>query len=73
MKSNVMERIQRRFGELSKAGLILDGDLLRRVRRLPLLHLMKLAGALEGQAVGVARFDSWPSSIVESILVSSDD
>jgi hypothetical protein len=73
MKARLMERIQKRFGELSDAGCALNGDRLRRVRNLPLLHLVKLSDALDGATVGASRGDSWPLSIVEAILVASDD
>lgn len=71
MKSKLLERIQKRYSELSEPGCVLEGDRLRRVRNLPLLHLMKLCDALEAETVGVPTHASWPSEVVEVILVSS--
>lgn len=73
MKSKLVERIQRRFGELSEPGVVLDGARLRCIMNLPLLHLMKLADALDSETVGVAIGESWPSSIVDEILLTSDN
>lgn len=36
-----------------------------------MLHLQKLADALEGEIVGKLNHALWPSNIVESILFSS--
>lgn len=71
MKSRLIERIQQRYRELSEAGVVLDGDQLRRIRNLPLLHLMKLADALDAETIGIATQALWPSGVVETILLSS--
>ena len=73
MKSILLDRIQQRFSELSEWGCVLGGDQLRRVRNLPVLHLQKLSDALNAETVGMATDDSWPSSIVETILLVSDN
>lgn len=71
MKSRTMERIVKRYSELSEVSLLLDDDRLRRVRNLPLLHLVKLADALEAEAVGFPTHRLWPLNIVDLALVSS--
>jgi hypothetical protein len=71
MKSRTIGRIVTRFDEISDAGCVLDGDRLRRVRDLPLLHMVKLADALEAEKVGVSAVRL--IAIVEAALVSASE
>jgi hypothetical protein len=71
MKSRTVSRIVKRYSELSEAVSFLDGDRLKRVQNLPLLHLVKLADALDAEVVGHPTHTLWPSNIVDLALMSS--